>query len=300
MNTRPNVTHLSKSSISNTNSVKYFIDCSRISNEELTTEKWLEVETRLKPTNFDDKNRVLLGFLKEKNRKRVVIKIGESETLEKEYKISHLLHEAENPGFITFLCFFKCNDNFKEHPDHSRPYLCKGPGTQMSCLVMPYYPKGNMYEFPFRSIPNGIDILKSLLKVTYISLTNAYASGVLHNDLHCKNILVAETSIKAIHGVPIYGYRPVIMDLENAFLIQSQENNIAPFVFKDFNRLLADLEYNSQLGLESVVDLTVVVKRHSIQKPDFVKSQKEIFQYIDRLSFGEIVQLKYEYNPNIY
>ena len=110
----PIVQYLQKQSTSNTNSAKYFINCSGITDKDLTTEKWLEIESQLKPTNFDDKNRILLGILKQQNRRRVVVKIGESSTLAHEFQVSLKLNTAKIDGFIKFICFFQCNDDYKE------------------------------------------------------------------------------------------------------------------------------------------------------------------------------------------
>jgi len=61
---------------------KYYIDCrKRIINQQPTTETWLSIIDKLKPTNFRDENRVLLGVLEKHS--RVVIKIGESMNLKK-------------------------------------------------------------------------------------------------------------------------------------------------------------------------------------------------------------------------
>ena len=38
----------------------------------------------------------------------IVIKIGKSETIEREYKISQLLSQI--PGFIIYLCYFNCTN----------------------------------------------------------------------------------------------------------------------------------------------------------------------------------------------
>jgi serine/threonine protein kinase len=292
----PSVSPLVKASNSNTNSFKYYIDCYRISKEELTTEKWLTVEDRLKATNFDDKNRILLGILIEHQQKRVVIKIGTSITLEKEYNIAKRL--SSNEGFINFICFFRCNDDYKEHPNPTRKHLCKGPGDQMSCIVMPYFPKGNMRTFQFREVPNGLAILKSLLKIIYISMTKAFVDhGILHTDTHAQNILISDTSRKQIYNIDLLGYKPVIMDLENA-LISADKNSL--FVYRDFGRLIADLHYNSELYLDKCFDLLHVIEHHGSVNSDFDDAKSNIFSVIDSLSFKNKPSMSFTHNPNIF
>ena len=78
------VNYLEKRSDTNApGSAKYYINCQhKITSDNPNTAEWLEILRQLKPTNFHDTNRVLLGILQK--HREVVIKIGESDTLKKE------------------------------------------------------------------------------------------------------------------------------------------------------------------------------------------------------------------------
>lgn len=136
----------SNSSINN--SIKYVINCREITKGTPTTESWLSVSNQLKATNFDDKNKLLEGFIFDNNRKnKIVVKISDSATLKKEYDIGNELLGIN--GFIKYHCFFRCNDEYRSYPKQNHNYLCNGPGETMSCLVMPCYTSGNMKLFKF-------------------------------------------------------------------------------------------------------------------------------------------------------
>ena len=243
--------HLQKRSDSSQSlSSKYFINCRLITKEQPTTQAWLTILKQLKPTNFDDKNRIILGVLDKG--KDVVIKIGESETLEKEYKISHELFKKGVEGFIKYSCFFKCDDDYKEHTSSRRQHLCKRPGSRMSCLVMPYLKFGSVKSFDFRAIDNGLIILKSLLKVIFTSVVRAFNEiGLVHNDLHSQNVLVTMKRKHTMNNVSIHSYGIVILDFENA-LLSDNKNEHKMFVFKDYGRLLADIHYTTNLNLKKM------------------------------------------------
>ncbi len=286
------VKYLQKKSNSNTNSAKYLIDCGKITTKDPTTEDWLHIEKQLKPTNFDDKNKVLLGVLKKK--RRVVIKIGGSETLEKEYKLSEAV---KSEGIINFICFFTCNDNYKDHPSIARNHMCNGPGLEMKCLVMPYYEIGNIREFKFRDHSNGLNILKSLLKLVFLYMVDAYNKiGFIHNDTHAQNILLVKTTRKEILDIPLFGYRPMIMDLENALIAQDKSRD-RHFVYMDFGRLIADLHYNSELYLDGSPNIMMFLENI---KHDFEQAKPELFKLIDRLTFKEKPIMNLIYNPNLF
>lgn len=278
-------------------SLKYFIDCARITKDQPTTEAWLRILGNLKSTNFEDKNRILLAVLDKG--KDVVIKIGESETLEKEYKIGRALHINKIEGFLRYSCFFKCNDDYKEHPSSSRKHLCRGEGTRMSCLVMPYMKHGNMRSFKFRDINNGLLVFKSLLKVIYVSLVKAFETlGLVHNDTHSQNVLIVVKHNPLMHDIQIYGYGAVLMDFENALI--SSDKTQYQFVYKDYGRLLADIYYTSDLNLTGMMKLMGVVDKHSQKNTKFISSKDDIFRLIDEIEFGAPVNPSLVYDPNIF
>jgi len=225
---------------------KYYIDCrKRIINQQPTTETWLSIIDKLKPTNFRDENRVLLGVLEKHS--RVVIKIGESMNLKKEYDYGELLESRGVQGFVKFICFFECNDNYKRHDGTSTTSLCNGPGTGMKYLVMNYFPHGSLRDHNWKE--SELPVLKSLLAQTVLAITHAYETcGIIHNDLNGGNILVTSTKEKTLYDIPTYGRKIVIMDLENAIRVRNIEDR-NQFVYRDFLNLFNDIQYRTYIDL---------------------------------------------------
>ena len=89
----PTIYNLPKPSTSQTKSKKYIFDCSeKLKRSNYTTKDWFEIKTLIQSTNNDEKNKIILGILD--TYKNCVAKIGESETLKKEYIISKSLFSS--------------------------------------------------------------------------------------------------------------------------------------------------------------------------------------------------------------
>ena len=300
---KPVTTPLPKNTNSNQpNSEKLVIDCKQITTSQPTTETWLQVEKRLAASNYDDKNRVLLGYLVER-KSSVVIKIGETTSLEKEYNIGTALKQYNIEGFIKYGCFFKCQDKYKEHPSNSRKHLCKGLPSddpskpKMSVLVMPYYRLGSLADF--NSIVTDREdktfILKDLLEQIIAAFANAFTTvGFIHNDSHARNILITKT--KKTQS----GYGIVIMDFENAMINVKTEDR--RFVYKDFGRLIADLHYNHRFNLKGTLELLTLLMKLESSSEAFDNTIPQIIVAISQLSFDAPMITspnQYVYNPNI-
>ena len=249
-----NFMYKSKTSINKQKTGKFHINCQQRIKETETTKEWLHILSKLKPTNFTDKNRLLLGIL-EKHRD-VVVKIGPTDTLKKEFNYGRMLYKRV-PGYINFICFFECEDDYTLYPNTTVPYLCEN-GTLstdlMKILVMEYYPLGNFLHFPW----NDLNI-KSCLKQIVLSYIQAFIQfKFIHNDSHLQNILLKRTKKEFIEytinntpfKVPSNGLKIVIMDMENS-LIGNNLSDIT-FVYRDIARIFADLTYNPFLKLNSI------------------------------------------------
>lgn len=247
------VTYLQKSSNSNNpNSGKYLISCQeKITIENPTTAEWLHILEELKPTNFKDKNRVLLGVLEK--RSNVVIKISDSDRIYHEYYIGDVLKEHHVPGFIEYICKFQCNDDYKKyHPKgnstSTSTSLCKGPGDDMKVIVMPYYSYGNLKLYKWK--PENYHALKTCILQVVLSLLQAYESAhIIHNDIHLQNVLIAPTKRRNITytignqiiDVPTNGLRTIIMDFENAFHVKDKYDQGWISVFNDIKKVFAGI-----------------------------------------------------------
>lgn len=238
---------LQKPSTSRTTSRKYALDCTnKLENSNYTTKDWFEITKIIESTNNDDKNRIILGILDK--HKQIVAKIGENNTLHKEFVISN---ELFSTNVIKTYCFFKCNDDYTK-VNEEREYLCNSKGNKMSVLLMEYCELGNMREFDFYKYqPAFYSCMKQAL-LTLIEL--CHNQGFYHNDFHAGNVLIKKTKMDTIDyiiGDKIYkvktnGYKAVMMDFENAFLLNKASSTVnQKFLQDDILRFMTDIMTNS-------------------------------------------------------
>lgn len=251
-----NISYLQKSSSSNNSgmSAKYYISYNKkLSNSNFITKGWLEVLEQLKATNFEDKNKVLLGILEKQN--NVVLKISASETLSKEYKYGLLLKDLS--GFMKYITYFECKDDYRNHPNKTKNYLCEGDGNQMKVLVMPFITSGNLFDFKWNE--KNWNVLHSCIKQSIYTMLQAFDKHkFIHNDTHTKNIMVTKTKQKSIIykfsfdktvEVPCYGYKIIFMDFEN-----SLQGDHIPFLYNDIGRLCSDIKFNMNLNIKNMME----------------------------------------------
>lgn len=99
--------YINKRKNSDVLTAKYKVfDCQNIVNKNLDTTKWIKLNQVIKSK---DNLKVMEGIIKELD---IIVKIGKSETIEREYRISQLL--ANIPCFIKYLCYFSCKNNLKD------------------------------------------------------------------------------------------------------------------------------------------------------------------------------------------
>lgn len=302
------VTYLPKNSATNQpSSGKYYIDCTkRITGDQPTTEAWLTVLDRLKPTNFQDTNRVLLGVLEKQ--KRVVIKIGESQLLIKEYKVGTMVSAAKVPCFMKYICYFECQDDYKEHPDAARKFLCKAPGKQMKCLVMKHYSMGSLGAYAWT--PQKLDLLKTLLIQCVGALIMAFERvGIVHSDAHARNVLIEPTKKTTItveisgksYTLPTQGHRVVFMDFENTLLSTDRQAG-RENVYRDVLRLVADLYTTCKLPITQELVVCASTLATSATFVPFLKGFKELVKSIGTVQWQDDTTTngtdKLVYDPN--
>lgn len=290
------VTYLQKSSNSNNhNSGKYLISCQeKITSENPTTAEWLEIQNQLKPTNFKDKNKVLLGVLQK--RKKVVIKISDSNSIFHEYYIGDVLKEHNVPGFIQYICKFECNDDYKKYPDSKSTSLCVGPGDEMKVIIMPYYSHGSLKLHTWN--PENYYVLKTSILHVILSLLQAYDSAhIIHNDIHPQNVLIAPTTKKSVvyiiegHQIelPTYGLRTVIMDFENALHIQSNYEQGWAIVLNDVKKVISSLSF--EIDAIDVPNIFQILSEIEKMQKDYNKPFK-MFNAISKLFENIIIKDK--------
>jgi hypothetical protein len=265
------VRHLAKidpSLTRNPSTHKFFLSScqTKITKQTPTAEGWLNVLKYIKmPIEDYDKSRVLLGTLKDHG--DIVVKIGDSKDIRNEYEWSERLKGIK--GYVKYICFFECNDNFRNIAPSSQKdvTLCKGEGTQMKVILMPYFPLGSIATFPWQEHP--ITLFHSCLKHAVLSMVTAFFSlGVIHGDFHIGNVLLKTTKQKSLSysipaidfhdEVPTHGVRTWIMDFEKSDVADMttphQTMLTLNYFYIDFSNFFTSLRYT----FRTIIDVTSV------------------------------------------
>lgn len=220
------VTKLQKSSggmSRNPNSEKYFLSICQESSEENKFD-WVRILSEIKKVNERDvifqKSQILLADMKD-NHEKVIIKIGEDEKIAHEYLISKKLYKCK--GFVKFVCFFHCEDNFRDFFHGKKRSLCKSRGDSMKIIIMPFFPLGSIAGFLWNE--ENINVLRNCLAIACLQYADAYLkTHFVHNDFHAGNILLKHSKERVMIG----GVRPWICDFENS---KFDDSDVA---FQDF------------------------------------------------------------------
>jgi len=220
---RYNIRELQKNTYSSQKEIpKYYLSyCQdKINKTNSNTNGWINIIKSLQlPLHDYDKSRILQATLDE--HKDIVVKLGDDESIRREYEFSKKLYRLK--GFVKFICYFECNDNFLNYPNEKRNYLCNGEGKQMKIIVMPYFELGSIGFYKWT--PENIQVLRSCIKHAVLSYITAFTSGYLHGDFHPGNVLLKKTKQRSIdylfdgigevHNLETNGIRTWIMDFEN-------------------------------------------------------------------------------------
>ena len=230
-----------------TNTEKYYVNtCQRQIREKGTTEGWITVIDAFKkimdPRDIDIQKSQILHSKLEQLDKNIVVKIGDN-MIRREYEIGKLLWKCK--GFIKFICFFTCLDDFRRYfsSELAGRHLCNGVGETMSILVMPYFPLGSITKYRWNS--DNIHVLKSCISQACLSYISAYEKhNFVHRDFHPANILIKSTKQNSVQyelknytvSLETFGFRTWIMDFENSTFenVKNAESNVD--FCQDFNR----------------------------------------------------------------
>ncbi len=247
-----------------TDSRKFKLDCRSPTND------WLEL-TRLIRGKYIDEMIILEGVLKESA--NVVIKIGRTDILAKEYDIGKQLQDF--PNFIRYYCNFNCLDtkgNLESLVQGRLKSVCTDGGKiNIGVLVMPYYILGDIGNYVWRE--QDLGILKNVLKQICFSLMYAYEKvGFLHNDEHLGNILLRITNKKSLK----YGDLELQLDDLYAVITDFEKSTIGRTgdVFSSIRRLihLVSTSEKSDMALD-YEDAKLMRLRNSdtvIKKKDYI------------------------------
>lgn len=288
-----------------TNTNKYYVTAcnDKITESSPNTNEWLTVESKLKDTNNRDLNRILLGELEK--RKDVIIKISSVETLYKEYTIGKSLEDI--PGFMKFICFFKCKGDYKDYPKKDTKGLCDGVGTTMSVLVMPYFKMGSIRNYNWTK--DSYESLKSCIIQIICSLMQAYElKRVIHNDMHLDNVLIKKTTRETIEytlngkliSIPTNGLIISIMDFEQSLYERPETKGSGiSYLYDDLKHMLADLRYRTNVKVDNDTDLDIMLSELKNKSVDFYTAYTRIDPLVKKIQFGVKPTLSFTYNPNL-
>jgi hypothetical protein len=275
---------------------KYYIHCSgRITSKTPTTEPWLRILKLIKTDISDiDKSRILLGYLEKYS--EVVVKIGDSKSIQKEYEYNTYIHSLK--GFIKYICYFSCNDDYLSIPSDSRSTLCKGPGSSMGVIIMPYFPLGSIAKYPWNK--SNMLNFHSCLKQAFLSIVILFLKkNIIHGDFHPGNVLLKTTKQSEVSysieelgnfNIKTYGLRTWIMDFENThYAIFSSKTE----VIKTFNNFYFDIQkffsllYNTIkiLDLRTINPIVNYISNMGIDSKYLNKENIDtIFNMIDKIN----------------
>ena len=270
---------------------KYYLGyCNdKITNKHPTTDGWIQVMNTLKlPLQEYDKSRILLGILNE--HKEIVVKVGGNDSIRSEYEYARRLYRIK--GFVKFICYFECNDDFTNYPQSSKTSICNGPGTKMKTIIMPYFPLGCVGFYNWTDIQQ----FRSCLKQAFLSHKNALDSGLLHGDFHAGNVLLKTTKQSQIlyeiddneFVIETNGLRTWIMDFENTREIARDEPKDMIDYYYDIQKFifgLQDHRFIQKIDRASVVPLLrIISQQNQMVYPD-IQFTKKILHSIDNIVF---------------
>jgi hypothetical protein len=200
-------------------SVKFRVPCQhRITSDTPTTKEWLRLQEIIyKHTSGE------VGIARatlDKRAKEIIVKFGPRDAIFKEYEIASQLKDI--PNYMRYFCVFSCDDDAADILRRdliTKPYVCKGNGTQIGMLLMPYCSTGSIGQY--RWTASNFSLLKNVLTQTCFALMYAYTlHGFVHGDMHLDNVLLKPT--KKTHltygdsiQLSLQSHYAMIMDFES-------------------------------------------------------------------------------------
>ena len=250
-----------------------------------------EIQWQLLPTHRF-RSRILLAKLEE--HKDIVVKLGDDESIRKEYEYAKKLYRLK--GFVKFICYFECNDNFLQYPSNERKDVCNGEGNQMKIIVMPYFEMGGIGVYPWTK--TNISLLRSCIKHAILSILSAFVNGYLHGDFHPGNVLLKKTKqssidyafdgIGLVPNIETNGVRTWIMDFENTREVEKENKRDTMDFYYDLQKffmLLQDHRFIRNIDKTTTIGITnnIHVYMNNLVYPDkdFIRKIRGSIDKID-------------------
>lgn len=210
-------------------SKKYYLNyCQENVLNDKNTRDWLIAQ------NIIISQKVVQGLLH--NKMKVVIKIGQEDSISREYKINKQLRQLKQlyKGFTRYICFFSCKDNLDKYQypngEWSTRGFCETDGkNQTYSIIMPYYELGSMFSYKWTR--DNFKTFKQLIKQVLSLLIFVNKDiGFLHNDVHLENIM-----LKSKNGI----LTPYLIDFELSTIDDSNKINYKK-LGQNFRKLFSD------------------------------------------------------------
>ena len=261
-------------------SEKYYVEtCQSQINDTRTTQGWIELEQMLKKVARRDidlqKSQLLIA---QKQSQKIVVKLG-NQKVKGEYDMGCKVRNVK--GFVKFICYFECEDDFYRYFEVETGYLCRDAGKSMSVLLMPYFEMGSLGGYSWSHENNHV--LRSCIKHACCSLVTAFQEKrFVHGDFHPLNVLLKPSKESAItYGdieVPVHGIRPWIMDFENSYIATA-----------DNQRALVDFFYDLKKFFILLPHFIPAVQKTSIRACEKALSEMEEVGVCDLVALCEMV-----------
>lgn len=274
---------------SETKTEKYeILDCQNTFNNNIDTRKIINLKNIIKKAN--DLKIIEKSFLNY----NIIIKLGLSEIIEREYKISHALHSqkntlnlmpkyqylSDNNYFIKYFCYFSCKNNLYNIIENSS--VCSSDGDELKILIMKKYKLGNIknYNWTFENFHLLKEMIKQIFYALLLSFTNF---GFIHNDCHFGNFLIGDN------------YKVIIIDFENSLFDLTKNDNIK-YVYISFEQIINNILYELNINTTNINEILIYLKQHNDIEIN------TLLEYIDNINFiSKNDKLKLpKYDPNIF
>jgi hypothetical protein len=300
------------------------INCQKIVDRNYDTSNWIYLDELIKKNND---LKIFNGLLTKTY--KIVVKIGKSDTIKKEYDISQQLKDI--PNFIKYLCYFSCNNKIENIINNSS--ICANSGDKINILLMKYYDLGSIKNYNWNH--ENFVSLKSLIKQIISSLFIAYVKfGFIHNDTHFGNFLIKKTlpgvperfTLSAKHSMKTndiitkpqnikyefdgiikndiikeyktYGFYAIIMDFENSLKANDTKESIY-FLYKNFQQIINNIQYELNIRLNNKNDILNYIddciKTGNMIDINYLLQLVDKFEMIDKIDLTKLIK----YNPNL-
>ena len=151
----------------------------------------------------------------------VVVKIGDSDVIGRDYLRSNILWNKGISGFARYICMLTCKDKILRYDKHvvrESSGFCTG-GDDVSAIVMPFYSNSSLESYLKTTDHVDLQYVKSCMITVIVNLRNAFVNAsFIHGDMTLNNILLCENG------------DPLIFDFGNSFIIPVEyQNKDIPF-----------------------------------------------------------------------